>query len=180
MFRKMNFITGTSLRVIAPIMNDPMREFYQREVARMARVSVGATNQILKVLADKEIVTKERRGRMFFYRYNLKNPVAKQLKIFFNVGRLDELVKQLREISKRIILFGSCAEGTDVKDSDIDLFVLTDEKARVREAVDRFRKRTDRRISPILLNANEFVALRSKDKPLHDRILRGIVLWQVE
>ena len=166
--------------MLAPLMDDPMREFYQREIARMARVSVGATNQILRVLSDREIVTKERRGRMFFYKYNLKNPVAKQLKILFNVENLGELVKQLKEHSKRIILFGSCAEGSDVKDSDTDLFVLTDEKRKARETIDRFRERTNRRIAPIILSASEFVALRSKNKPLHDRILGGIVLWQVE
>ena len=166
--------------MLALLMDDPMREFYQREIARMARVSVGATNQILRVLSDREIVTKERRGRMFFYKYNLKNPVARQLKILFNVGNLDELVKQLRGHSKRIILFGSCAEGSDVKDSDADLFVLTNEKTKARETIDRFRERTNRRVAPIILSANEFVALRSKDKPLHDRILGGIVLWQVE
>ena len=175
----MNF-TGTSFKVLAPLMDDPMREFYQREIARMARVSVGATNQTLRVLSDREIVTRERRGRMFFYRYNLKNPVARQLKILSNVGNLDRLVKQLGEHSKRIILFGSCAEGSDVKNSDMDLFVLTDEKTRARETIDQFKGRTNRRVAPIILSANEFVALRSKDKPLHDRILGGIVLWQAE
>lgn len=180
MFRKMNFLTGASLRVLTPLINDPMREFYQREVARMARVSIGATNQTLKILAEREIVTKERRGKMFFYRYNLKNPVARQLKILLNVGCLDGLVKELRKYSKRVILFGSCADGSDVKESDIDLFVLTGEKTKAREIIDYFRKRIDRRVAPVILSANEFAVLRSRDRPLHDRILKGIVLWQVE
>ena len=180
MFTEMNFITETSLRVLAPLMADPLREFYQREVARIAGVSVGATNQILRVLADEEIVVRERRGKMFFYKYNLENPVARQLKVLLNVGSLDRLVKQLRDHCKRIILFGSCSEGTDVKSSDVDLFVLTNEKVETKKVIDKFRRRIERRVAPIILSANEFAVLRSRDKPLHDRILGGIVLWQAE
>jgi len=176
----MNFITGTSIRVLALLASDPMREFYQREVAREAGISTGAANQILRILAEKEIVTREKRGRMFFYRYNILNPVARYLKIFLNINELDGLVKQLKQYCKRVVLFGSAAEGSDAKDSDFDLLVLTGDKETARSIINRYGSKIDRKISPIIVNAREFVELRSKDKPLYTRILRGITLWQTE
>jgi len=180
MFNRMNFITETSLKILALLASDPMREFYQREIAKEAGVSIGAVNQILRTLADREIVTKEKRGKMIFYRYNLQDPVSRQLKIFFNVNDLDGLVKQLRGRCKRIVLFGSAAEGSDVKGSDLDLFVLTQEREAVKEAIKKYEEKIGRRVAPIIVNASEFVELRSKDKPLYDRIVDGIVLWQIE
>jgi predicted nucleotidyltransferase len=173
MFTKMNFITETSVRVLKLLAGDPMREFYQREVAREAGVSIGAANQILRVLAGKEIATHEKRGRMFFYRYNLQNPVARYFKIFLNINELDELVRQLRRRCKRVVLFESKADGSDVKDSDFDLLVLTEEKEKTRSIINRYKSKIGGKISPIIVNAVEFVELRSKDKPLYTRILGG-------
>jgi len=176
----MNFINQTSLKILSPLIEDPMKEFYQREIARVAKVSVGATNQTLKILAEKGIVTRERRGKMFFYRFNIQNPVARQLKILFNVNDLDNLIKEIKDHCKRIILFGSCAEGNNVKGSDVDLFVLTSEKDKVKKTINYYEKKINKKISPIIVSANEFVKLRSKDKPLYKRIMKGIALWQIE
>jgi len=180
MFNKMNFITETSLKVLALLAGDPMKEFYQREMARKTKVSIGAVNQILRTLVEREIVTEEKRGRMIFYKYNLQNPVSRQIKILFNVNDLSELVRQLRERCKRIVLFGSASEGSDVEGSDLDLFVLTQEKDAVKRAIKDYEEKIGRRIAPIVLNASEFVELRSRDKALYDRILDGVFLWQVE
>jgi len=178
MFKKLNFIAGSTLKILHALASDPMRSFYQREVAKEAKVSVGSANRTLKVLTEKELVTKEKRGKIFLYRFNTESPVAKQIKILFNVNELDELVKNLKEYSNRIILFGSCAEGNDVKDSDIDLFVLANEKEMVRRIVNSYE--TSRKIAAIVVNANDFARMRKEDKPLYDDILRGTKLWEKE
>jgi len=178
MFKKLNFITGSTLKILHTLASDPMRAFYQREVGKEAKVSVGSANRTLKVLTDKELVIKEKRGKILLYKFNTESPVAKQIKILFNVNELDELVRNLKEYSKRIILFGSCAEGNDVKDSDIDLFVLTNEKDTVRKTINSYN--TSRKIAPIIVNVNDFAKMRTEDKPLYDNILRGIKLWEKE
>lgn len=175
----MNF-TPTSLSILVQLAEDPMKEFYQREIAKKAKVSLGSANQLLKDLVDSEIIVLEKRGKMFFYKINLNNPVTRHFKILFNVMRLDDLVKELRDLCKRIILFGSCAEGTDVKESDMDLFVLTQKRNLVLQIINKYEKKIDRRISPIILSTMDWVQLRKNDKPLYDNISKGIVLWQVE
>ena len=178
MFKKLKFITRSALKILYALASDPMRAFYQREVAKEAEVSVGSANRTLKVLAEKELVTKEKRGKIFLYKFNTESTVARQIKILFNVNELDELVRTLKKYSTRIILFGSCAEGNDVKDSDIDLFVLTSEKGTVKKIINSYE--TLRKIAPIIVDANDFVKMRNEDKPLYDSILRGIRLWETE
>ncbi len=178
MFKKLNYITGSALKILYMLASDPMHAFYQREIAKEAKVSVGSANQTLKILAEYGLVTKERRGKIVLYTFNTENPVAKQMKIFFNVNELDELVKALKEHSKRVILFGSCAEGNNMKESDIDLFVLTNEKGVVRKTINSYDG--SGKIAPIIVDANDFAKMRNEDKPLYDNILRGIRLWEIE
>ena len=117
---------------------------------------------------------------MVFYRLNVKEPTVRQFKAFVNVYTLKHLVDMLKQHSRRIILFGSCSQGTDVKGSDLDLFVLTSEKAYARGKISEFNRKSERKIAPIVVDANEFASLRREDKPLYENVQRGITLWETE
>jgi len=180
MFKKMNFLTPTALNVLHFLLSNPMKQFHEREIVRQTEVSVGAVNQILKKLHKAGLVERDRRGRANFYRANLKNPVARQFKVLFNVSALDDLVDQIKQASERVVLFGSCAEGTDVEESDIDLFVLSSDVEVVRSKISEYERMFDRRISPIVVDSRGFAKIKSKDKSLYERISRGIRLWERE
>ena len=180
MFKKMNFLTPTALNVLYFLLSNPMKQFHEREIVRQTEVSVGAINQILKKLHKAGLVERDRRGRMNFYRANLKNPVARQFKVLFNVSALDDLVDQIKQTSERVVLFGSCAEGTDVEESDIDLFVLSSDVEVVQSKISKYEQMFDRRISPIVVDSRGFAKIKSKDKSLYERISRGIRLWERE
>jgi predicted nucleotidyltransferase len=180
MFKKMNFLTPTSLNVLYFLLSNPMEQFHEREVVRRTGVSVGAVNQILRRFQRVGLVEKDRRGKTNLYRANLRNPVARQFKVLFNVLALNDLVDKVKQISDRIVLFGSCAEGTDVKDSDIDLFILTSDTETVNHEVRLCEEKIERRLSSIIVDSNELAKMKTKDKPLYERILRGITLWERE
>jgi len=178
MFKKMKFLTPTALNVLHFLLFNPMKQFYEREIVRQTGVSVGAVNQILKKLYKAGLVEKDRRGRANFYRANLKSPVARQFKVLFNVLALDDLVDQIKQTSEKVVLFGSCAEGTDVEESDIDLFVLSSDVEVVKSKISKYERMFDRRISPIVVDSRGFAKIKSKDKSLYERISRGIRLWE--
>jgi predicted nucleotidyltransferase len=180
MLKKLDFITPTLLKVLYLFQEDPMQELHEREVARRARVSDGSANRILRRLSEIKVLKRSRRGRMVFYRLDMKNPVARQFKTLFNVYSLNELVEKTKQFCQKIILFGSCSEGVDVKESDLDLFILTNEKDRVKSNISDYQRKIQRRISPIIVSSNEFVKLENEDKPLYERILKGITLWESE
>jgi predicted nucleotidyltransferase len=166
------------LKVLYTMAFDPLRLYYQREIANEANISVGSANRVLPDLVRNGLVTKEEKGKIHIYRYNIDDPAARQLKVLFNVLELKEMVEGIKPHAKRVIMFGSCSGGTDVKDSDVDLFILTDEKNVVAEKVRSFSIR--RLISPIIVDANDYVNLRNQDRPLYDEVLRGIKLWERE
>ncbi len=176
--QKLDFITPTTIKVFYLFHENPHQELHEREVMRKAQTSKGSAGRSLKKLSEAGVLEKERKGRMVFYRLNMKSATARQLKVLFNVYSLKELVNGIRSECKKIILFGSCSEGTDSNESDIDLFILTTEKNTVKNKVNSYE--LNRRIGPVIVNTTEIVELREKDKPLYDRILKGITLWEAE
>lgn len=180
MVQKLDFITPTLSKVLDLFASNPLQEHHEREVMRLADVSKGSANRMLRELSERGFLTLRKRGRMVFYKLDLDNPSTRQFKILANVYSLNELVEKLKGAARRVVLFGSCAQGTDVKESDIDLLVITDDKDIVRKEINRFNTKEKRRVVPIIVDANGFAKLKREDRPLYDNIERGIVLWQTE
>src|SRR3972149_2932063 len=166
--QKLDFITPTTLKILYIFHEKPQQELHEREVMRKAETSKGSAGRILKQLSQMGVLEKEKKGRMIFYKLDMRNAVARQFKVLFNVYSLNELVNEIKRHSKKVILFGSCSEGTDTEESDIDLFILTNEKNMMGSKISSYEG-LDRRIAPIIVNSNEYVQLRKNDKPLYDR-----------
>jgi len=174
----MDFITPTSLKVLAFFLADPMGEFHEREVLRNVGISKGSANRILRRFAELALLKRNKKGRMVFYRLNADDPFVKQMKVLSNVWELRPFIQELREGVKKVVLFGSCAEGTDVAESDIDLLLVTDEKPFMKERISAFNRQNRGPIAPIIVDLSEFMKIRKEDKPLFERIDRGIALWE--
>lgn len=166
------------MAIIEVLGNDPETRFHVRAVAERAKVSVGAASMVLRGLERSGLLTVEEEGNMKFYQYDLSDPVARQWKVLFNTTRLRPLAEALKEETERVILFGSTAEGTDTRDSDVDLFVLTQNEPLVKQILRDFRRKYSRQLSPLIMNAVGYSRLRRHDPSLYENISRGRVLWE--
>ena len=175
MFKIMNKYSKKTLELLAFLARRPLTKMYGREIAKSIKMSIGGTNQILRSLAKAGMLDVEKKGRMLFYSVNMENPEVKQFKIFINVSELGPLVDKIKTYSDRIILYGSCAEGTDTERSDVDLFILTEERDAVNAEIRKFK--TDRKIKPMLANHDEFLNLKEKDKAFYEQVIVGKELW---
>lgn len=178
MFEKMNLFSKTSTKILMFLSRHPYAEFYEREISRKAGVSAGAANQTLRLFWRSGIVQREKRGRMYFCKLNIESPLVRQFKVLFNIIELSGLIDEIRGLSKKVVLFGSAAEGRDTAESDIDLLILTDEKERVRKKLTKIEKTLDRKISSIIANYNELLKLKKENKALTKNIDKGIILWE--
>jgi predicted nucleotidyltransferase len=177
--KKLDFITPTLMKLLTTFMEDPLRERHEREVVREAKVSKGSANNILRRLNELDILTRERKGRMVFYRLNTREPTVRQLKVLANVYALKELVDRLKKHTRKIVMFGSCAQGTDVKESDVDLLIVSMDKEPVKRIVSAYNQSNNKKVAAITLDTNEYIQLKQEDKPLHENIGRGFVLWEM-
>jgi len=169
------FFNTSQQRILKFLADFPNKSFFEKEISQRSRVSRGATNTALKRLTQAGLIVSEKRGRMSFYSVDLKNPLIKQWKVLNNIIKIYSLVKRIRTISDKVILFGSAADGINIKESDIDLFVLTNFPNEVREIISKYKSNN---IQLIVKKPLEFVEMKSKSPVFYEEIAKGIVLWE--
>lgn len=163
------------LNTIKPFLEEPNREFNVREAARMLKIAPATASKKLKKLA-KEGILKERKDRFLnLYRADMENSQYLDLKVYYTIRKIRE--SGLRDslnrfyIKPAIVLFGSAAYGMDTKDSDIDLFILSEKTGKPPET-SKFEKIINRKIQ--IFAEKDINDL--KNEHLINNVLNGIVL----
>lgn len=169
----------TPLRILSFLSLRPTKIFSAKEISDNIKSSKGATNQSLRLFLTMEVVSREKKGTTFLYRLNFDNIVLKQFKIFEVLLGIQNLIKDIKPYCYQIILFGSCANGSNTERSDIDLFIKTEQKIKVQKFINKF-KITNLKIQPVILDPLEIAASKREDKPFYEQIKKGIVLWEGE
>jgi len=148
--------------------------FQLREIGRKVDVAPASVKKYLDEL-EKEGLIIETKHRIYGYpvyyanRENENFKLLKRLDIVIWIkesGLLDYISDTV--MPDAIVLFGSAAHGEDIKDSDIDLFVLS-KKDKIK--LDRFEKKLNRKINIFF---SEDVNRLSKE--LRNNIINGIIL----
>jgi len=138
MMEKYN-INKTTLNILGLFLGNYRRSLHVREIARDVGVDVKAVGLQLRRLENINVLSSIIKGRNKEYRLKLDNLVAKYYMIlaetFASIRFLEKnfLIKRLMsetgdKIEGTTVLFGSFAKGEMTKESDIDLFIISDRK----------------------------------------------------
>lgn len=169
MFEKIN-----NIKLLECFFEGPNKWYHLREYARDNNVSSSTAFKYLNLFYKKGILKKKKEHNLALYKANDDSEDFIDMKIFWNIRKiknskvLDYLEDKFNP--KCIILFGSIAKGLDIKNSDIDLFVLSPIKKEVK--LDKFEKLIGRPIQLFMMDKKE---LKDK-KELANNILNGIIL----
>lgn len=165
-------------KIISLLAENSDKSFTEKEIVKDTGVSKTGVNAVLKELEGSGLVLREKRGRMSFWSVDDSIPLIQELKKTQNLSTLFPLVQKLKPVAKRIILYGSTATGTDTSESDIDLFVLTENKNEVFKEIRAFK--THREIKPVVQTTLEYATSRKKDKVFYEQVAKGIILFEKE
>jgi DNA-binding Lrp family transcriptional regulator len=175
MFEKSN-LSPLGIRLLTFLARNPSREVYLRQLASEVDASPSGCFTAIKGLLEDNLVVSRRSGRNVYWRANPENPGLRSLKVFINIKELEGALKKVRDLSSKVVLFGSCATGEDTDASDIDLLVVTEDPERARRILSGARA-GGRRINPMFLSPSGLLDLKETDRALYDEIRKGIVLW---
>jgi predicted nucleotidyltransferase len=174
------FSSTNQFKVLSFLAKFSDREFHEREIARKTGISYGSANKVLNALFVDGILARRQAGKMLFYSFNSGDPIAKILKIFISVSMLRPLIRNLRDFASEIVLYGSCARGEDTSASDMDLFVISEEKEKALGTIETFRFRKgfeNVTIAPVVLSSQEMLKSEKTDKEFLSLVREGIGLW---
>lgn len=147
------------------------------KISEKLDLSIGSVYEILKEFESAGIVHGTRIGRATIYEPVRNNPLVKQFRAFDNLIYLNDLVDQLKNFARKIILFGSCSRGDDMIDSDIDLFLLVDEdmQYKARSIISSYT--SEREIKPVIVDSIELMDIQKNDPVFYGEITKGLILW---
>ena len=176
-----HIITTNTQKVLSFLIKFSDQEFYEREVARSLDISAGSANRALNELFSSGVVRRRREGKMFFYSVNSNNAIIPELKKMINLFLIEPLIEGLKAISNRVVLYGSCAQGTDTSESDLDLFVVSNDKQNVSDTINSFkfpRGYESIHVQPVIKTSVELLESGESERAFLEEIELGIEMWE--
>jgi DNA-binding MarR family transcriptional regulator len=174
-------VKTTHQRVLALFLAYPARHFYGSEIAKKTRISIGQTSKILGELLRAGVVEKERKGKTELYNLAEMAPELRLFKAMNTVLSIVPLSGRLKPICRMVFLYGSCANGLNTEESDLDLLVVSNNREQVLDAVARFSSRERygfAEIKPVIKTPAEWAGLETKDPVFFAEVQKGIVLFE--
>jgi len=89
---------------------------------------------------------------------------------------LTPLLDELKPLASEAILFGSCAEGANTAESDIDLYVITGDPDAIHHVI--WRSPLAEKLRPIISTPIESSETKHQDPVFCGQLMRRIVLWR--
>jgi predicted nucleotidyltransferase len=156
---------------------NPDRPFYGREISKKLGISLGAVHAALSILGKNRLLTCQNVGKTKLYRLESSSPIINSIRILNTLLLLEPLVGAIRDISRRLVLFGSYATGTFTASSDLDLFIVSGEKKKILNAIDSFKRKNGLDVRPMIKDQVEWMELEKKNPEFLNELSRGITLW---
>lgn len=150
-------------------------KFYLTQISRETGISDSTASQILEKQVKKGLARKEKLGNLSIYSVDPSDPVIKLKKEEKTYSVIRPLINELKGWSQKIILYGSSASGENTIQSDVDLFVLSNEKDQIYKIFSRSKIKNRTRL--LVKNFLEWVEMKEKDKFFVSQINKGKVLW---
>ena len=157
------------------------KEFYERQIARKLGIGYSSANGALNELYSAGVIKRRREGKMYFYSVDRSSPIVIEFKKLVNLLLVEPLRERLKNVCNRVVLYGSCAQGTDTSESDVDLFIVSNNKAKVLEAVGNFKFPQgfeDVHIQAVVKTPVELLEVKGPEQAFIEEAERGIVLWE--
>ena len=175
MLNKIFFFTS-SQRILVFLATHSDEEFTEKEISKQTGVKKSAVNLALRDLAGAGLIIRRKIGRSSLFKADSRENMIREIKILNHIKNLAPLVKKLKKISDKIVLFGSAVDGTDTKTSDIDLFVLSANLKEVRKIVND--SPLSEKIQLIVKSPKEMLSINRQKPLLFSEIEKGRVLWE--
>ena len=166
----------SELKILDYLTASPDDRGFISQIARDIGISKGEVSKAVKVLKDCGLVSSELNGRNMVCFVDRRLPVFARLRTAFNLLEIMPKIAVLQKYADKILLFGSCAQGTDKADSDIDLLVITRDKIKTDKTARKIK--LSRPVQWVIKTPQEYVVMNSKEKVFAGEISQGVVLWE--
>ncbi len=167
-----------NMNILIPFFKESGRRFHLRELAKILKLSPATVKKKTAELGRRNLIIKNRERNLVLFSANVDNPNFREFKkaysvqMLMNSGLVEFLEKKFNYPA--IILFGSTAKADDTPSSDIDIFILSENKKHV--DLTEFEGKLGKKIQLLVMNSNAFENAKKSNPNLVNNILNGVKL----
>lgn len=128
-----NMLTPKQIRIFEAFLKRPYKEYTYAELKTFSdKKSNSLIQTAISAFLEEDLIIKRKIGNMFLYRLNLHNSTVFSYFDILQKENFSKLLQRTIKIIKEelniafisIVIFGSYAQGTNRKDSDLDIAVF--------------------------------------------------------
>ena len=185
-YMEMVFGSKVKIKILRIMFRFPDKTFTGRELAGLTKeVSGMAVSKSVKDLISMNLVGLEHHGNSNLLKLNKNSYLFEPLKNLFlaeeaTIIKLKEKIRRHLNVQhiKTAAIFGSIVKGVGGINSDIDLFIITDNKKWTSETMEKLQKEINLEfgsvLMPYILTKEEFKS--KKNKPIIKNIIENNIL----
>ena len=164
--------------IINLFMEDSYREFSLRETARLSKLNPMTASKYLNMMVSNGIIRKRSDRNYILFSADTESEAFRDKKRSYNISKIRSsgligfLEKELHP--EAIILFGSFSKAENHKESDIDMFVISESKKKPN--LSGFERKLDSEIQLFIHSRKEFEELKNTSKELINNVLNGTII----
>ena len=102
--------------------------------------------------------------------------MAALCRVIETITQINDLLKKIKPLASKIILFGSSSRGENTPDSDIDLLIISRNNDLSLKQIKKHRSK--RKIQSIIYTNLSFMEKKKTDPIFYEQVNKGIVLWE--
>ena len=171
---------NTEEKILKILFEEPNKEFHIRNLARLTKLNPSTVSYTTEKLAKESILLREKSNDLNTVivkadtesqKYKLKKKSYNLQKIF-DSGLVTYLNTNLAYPT--IILFGSYAKAENHQESDIDLFIISEEKKK--PELGKYEAILKAEIQVFIHTKKEFIKLMKTNSELINNVVNGTIL----
>jgi len=173
------------LKIVDLLNRNKEKEFTINEVAKSLDQHYSFVHRIIERLSEDNIIIKKKIGKSYACSLNMGNEKTTALLSLAEIERKEAFYQKNREIklilenfidlikkeTYSVILFGSYAKGTAVRDSDLDILIIVKNKILINKVIRELYAKYGKEINVIMLTLEEFA--QQMDKEFVKEIIRN-------
>src|SRR3989338_1741479 len=161
----------TKINILKSFFENPHKEFYIREIARMLKINHTTIRQHLNKLTKQGLLSLNRSKLYSAYKLNISKETL-NLKLYYNLEKLRKagLIEDLERFYDYpvIVLFGSYAQARDDEKSDVDIMIISEINKEFN--TEKYKKALNRNISIHKFTKSSFEKLKKSNPELINSI----------
>ena len=183
------------LKIVDLLARNTGKKFTINEIAKALKKYYSFVHKIVNKLIKDGVINKENAGRSYLCSLNIENEKTITLIQLSEIEKKDEFLKEKRELKIiledfvksakmnisviSIVLFGSYAKGTETKESDVDILLISKSKDGIDKTVKEIYAKYEKEINTIIMDPDDFK--KQKDKAVIKEIISNhYMLYGVE